>query len=359
MARLGSDTPSYCSTTTLPLFWDTAHADAQVSAGSGYGGGNAWTGASESAYLRRLGFAFVPPGQSAFAIGHKLKVQTLPAAEKILLAILALDLTIQCCLSLRTDGKLSIWKGDLAGVELDRSTAAIPNGSGTWLDCGLTGLVDGSAGDLSAYIGVTGDPTSWAAVAAASGVNTRGHASDATWRGFTLGLKASMFQSDLYWRDGRTSDGGVVGLSPGSQTGTRRPNAAGLYTAWYPNTGTLHGALDDTDHDGDTTIAQSNAVPADAAFSVGLPAVTSHARYYGISTMVLARNATAFPSLGLEPLIVTDAAGTPVKHLGPRVQMTDSAWRPAWKHDAVNPRTGVLFTKAELDALQAGAESEA
>lgn len=344
MARIGSDTPSYCSTSTLPLFWDDAHADAEVSGGR-------WTGASESAYLTRYhGIA----GQSVFYIGDQIEIDAYPAADKLLYSMLAADGSVQVSLVLRTDGKLSIFKGVLAGVEIVRTLNPVP--LNTVLDLGFEGTIDAIAGSVAAYVGIGGDASSWTLVLAATSVDTQGASGDSTWRGFTMGLTPDILREHCYYRDGRTTDGGVTGLSPGSRTGTRRPNAAGILTAWTPNTGTLQAALDDTDHDGDTTIGQSNGV-AGTAFSVGLDAVASHARYYGISTMTLARNSTAFPSLSCASHIVTDADGSPVKHTGPSVPMTDGAWRPAWRHDSINPRTGALFTKAELDALEAGAET--
>lgn len=357
MAAIGRLTPSFYSTTNLPLFADDAHADAEVSAAA-LDGDDAWTGATESAYITMLAKASVPAGQSEFAIGHRLLVETLPAAEKILLALLALDETIQCCVSLRTDGKLSIWKGDLTGDELDRSDSAIPNGSGTVLDFGLKGLIDGVAGALDAYVGLSGVPTSWSAVASAAGVDTRGHASENTWRGFTLGLAPDVFQNHLYWRDGRLTDGGLIVLTPGTRVGKRTSVSAGGLNNWYPNTGTIQAALDDADQDGDTTIAQSNPAPAATSFSVGLTTVGDHAVINGLSTMVLVKNAAASPDLRFQTLIVTDVPSDPLVHLGPLVQMTDGAWRPAWFHQAVNPRTGQLFTVDDVNAQEAGGATD-
>lgn len=348
MAELGRDQPDYCSTTTLSRFWDTAHADAQVSSGSGYNSQNAWTGASINATLTRY---HTKAGQATFSIGHRLRVASYPASEKELIVVLAGDGTVQCCVTLGTTGLLKLYRGASSGTLLATGTVAIP--TATALDFGLTGTIDPVSGSLSAYVGTSGTPESFAANVQVLGSNTRGHASDSTWRGYKLGLTSNVFQSHLYWRDADAGDGGVIGLSPGYLVTCLRPDAAGILTGWVANTGTLATALDDTDADDETTIGNSSAPGAE--FSVSLASFASTSTIYGLSTIATVKNGVGFGNY--HPLIVLNAASAPSIMVGDPFTVSTSAWRSVFCEYPRHPVTLAPLTHTDINNAEIGGKT--
>jgi hypothetical protein len=342
--HLFHDTPDYYNTATLSRFWDTAHADAIVDANDGYGGGGALSASSADGYVIKY---HDQVGQNAFAVGMRFKCTTLPGANKVILAVVDSVGTIQCALVLKTTGKLAIYRGNLTTQIGSDSDDAIT--TSTQLDIGFKGTVAAVGGSAEAWTGTSGDELSWARVIAVSNENTAGGSGEA-WRGMYVGAITTTFSSHLYMRDGQ---GAVIDLAPGYYVLVKFPDAAGIYSGYTANTGTLHGALDDTAPDDDTTYG--GTTEADQSFSVSVGSVATTTRtIYAVESVAVVKNTADGVGLNYIPRCVLTASTDPVISDGSWNSVSDSTWR-AFRHRLpVNPLTGVLWKHSELNAAEWG-----
>lgn len=343
MSYLGCDTPSYYTTTTLPRFWDDAHADAIVTAG-GYSSSNAWSSSSTSGHLTRYHRVV---GTSVFAVGHRLYVLDYPGSEKKLIEILSPDGTVQCSCSMTTAGLIKIYRGTTAGTLLATSAEAVP--LDTHLDFGFEGDVDIAGGWASVWVGISGESASFTEWVSASG-NTQNDTTTGTWRGFSIGLHEDLLHSHLYWRR--------LELTPGLLVETEFPDATGIYTGWTPNTGTTHAALDDADADDDTTVVNSNAVAGAASFTVSMSAATATPNVFGLDLVGTVRNGAATPDLGFQFVVVANASTEPVSAVSDFYEPSDSEWLGLRHPFGVNPVTGLPWTVTQINAAEFGGQSE-
>lgn len=336
MARaVWHDQPDYYTTATLPRFWSVAHADAEVAAGEGYDGGSALTGATEDASV--VTFSTGLSDSVEFGLGCRLKIDALPSAEKIILGITTTGGDLHCCLTLRTDGKVSLYRGDMADL-LATSGDALATGS--QLRLGMTGVLDEANGALEVYL--NRDP-----IARINGTNTVA-ASPPTWGGVYVGLAPDVFQSHLY------AQAGYGDLRPGYVVRVLYPTGEPLFTGWDPNTGTvadIPAAIDDPTPDDDTTYIRARAL--DVRYCV-LHDPIDDVRILGARTIALVRNLS-----GSSPSF------TPfVRHADGRLDfgdwrsVVDSAWRAIDRWYQRNPFTGDPWTPDDLAAAGWGGHTD-
>lgn len=271
MARsVWHDQPDYYTTATLPRFWTEAHADAEVAAGEGYLGGAALTGATEDAYVLTLSTGLSDSVE--FGVGCRLKIDALPAADKIIFGITTTGGELQCCLSLNTDGTVSLWRGAMTTL-LATSTDALATGS--QLRLGMTGIIDEANGAIEAWR--NRDP-----IARVNGINTAG-ASPSTWGGVYVGLAPDLYHSHLY------AQAGYADLRPGYVVRVLRPTIA-LFTGYAPSgAASIPEAIDDPTPDDDASYIYASAI--DRRYCVEHDAlVAADTRILGTRMIALVRN---------------------------------------------------------------------
>jgi hypothetical protein len=336
MARsVWHDQPDYYTTATLARFWTEAHADAQVIAGEGYLGGAALTGATADAFVMTLSTGL--SGSVEFGLGHRIKIDALPAAEKILLGITTTSgADLHVCLTLRTDGKVSVWRGDLAD-ELATSADALE--TGTQLRLGMTGILDEANGTVEVWL--DRDP-----IVRINGVSTVA-GTPSTWGGVYVGLAPDIFQSHLY------AQAGYADLRPGYVVRVCRPIEPALYTGYAPvGAATIPAAIDDPTPDDDTTYISAPAL--DRRYCVLHDPITDE-RILGTRMVALVRNVSG-TSPTFAPLIRNvDGEGVDVD---PWRSVVSTAWRAIDRWDQRNPFTDAPWTAAEVTGCGWGGETD-
>ena len=356
MAELMRDQPDYYDSSDFETMVEDLHADAIVAPGEGWNGQDAWSGSSEDAWA--LWF-HKRPGLTAgvFSVGHRIRVEAWPAAEKIILGVTDDAAVMQCCVSLDTDGTLRIYKGDLSGTELAISAAgAMPLAAE--LTVGIDGVIDPITGSCAFWIGESDNvDDSWAAVLSAAG-DTNG-ASGIEWRGAYLGLTPDIFQSHLYLRDGRSGEGGVVGLSPSYLVIVQFPNDDGVYTGWLPSSGTDKFALvDDPTPDGDSTYIYGRNLDLDNSYSFGFPTLPSTVgAIYGIDLISIVTYKDDGVSAGVKfnSTAIHDAAtvATPIVKQSDISGVAD-VYQCARECFPINLKTSNPWSRANADAMEWG-----
>ena len=338
--HLFHDTPDYYTTSLMGRVWDTVHADAIVDANDGYGGGGALSASSANGSVIKY---HDQAGQSAFACGMRFKCTTLPGADKVILAVVDAAGTIQCCVVLKTTGKLALYKGNLTTQIGSDSAAAIT--TSTQLDIGFKGVVGSVNGSGEVWVGDAGDPTTWTRVIAVSNANTAGGSGEFH-RGVFVGSTTATFTSHVYMRDGQ---GSQVDLVPGYFIFVKLPDAPGGYTGFSANAGALDDALDDAAADDDTTHAVTYAIGS--SYSVSMSAVTSRA-VLAVETVQMVKNVSP-DGVGLThvPRCVIAAGAL---YDGPWQSASDSVWKALRQRWPVNPSTGLAWTDAEINASEWG-----
>jgi hypothetical protein len=344
------DTPSHYNTNALMTrVWTderggSVHADMIVDANDGLDGGPAWSSSSAngSAYTYHDQI-----GQSEFRLGMCLKCTTLPGADKVILGVVDAAGALQVCVVLKTTGKLAVYRGNISAQLGSDSADAIT--TSTTLEIGFKGTVASIGGSAEVWLGTAGTSTSNARVIAVSGVNTAGGTGE-TWRGPYIGATTTIFLSHLYVRDGqgvRNND-----LEFGWTCGTEFPDAAGIYTGYTPNTGTIQAALDDTAADDDTTYGECSA--EDASFTVGMSTVSATPIISSVVVLHQVKNTAAGAGLSYIPRCVLDADTTPLIFDGSFRTPSTSAYKAFRERYEVNPLTGLPWEVSELNAAEFG-----
>jgi len=337
MALLFFHNPDQYATSHLARFWTTAHADAQVASG-GYGGVNALTGSTASAYVQQV---FQTQDSERFRVGARVRYSAYPSSAKILLAVVEEDLVIQTCLSLNTDGTLSIWRGSMDTLLL--TTGAVLT-LDAWHRIGFKGTVGRALGAAEVHLNST--LTAPNIVGAVTDVNTA-FSDHLSWTGIYLGLHPSGLLCHPYAVDGSSI---VNDLLPGLVVISVLPTADGTFNEWEqdPASDTFE-AIDDATPDDDTTRLLADTFFA--RFSVSMQALAAAARVHGAQSTAVARN---FAGTGFtpthEPLLLIE--GT--EYYGPWRSVPNASWfgtRQLW---GTNPRTDVPWTIAELNAAEWG-----
>jgi hypothetical protein len=313
MSAVWHDTPAYYSTSTIAAHWDVV-SDLGVDSNDGYASGPALTGTSASGYGIQdvRGFA----GGQVFAYGRRFKYTAAPSVEKPILGICGPDRALLVVATMLTDARVAVYRGNLE--QLLGVTTAAPTAS-TQLRLGLAGIL-GAGTTGSIQLEIDGE-----VIAIASGVDT----GSTPWRGVYVGATTAMFHSHLY-----AADDGL--LRPG-------------YLVEYETA--TNTDLDDTDHDGDTTVdTLAEGVPV----SETLTSPTTKRTIYGVRTIAVVKH--FLPTTGWIPQLtiegtVYDADRQPV----------DTTYRAKSQFYALNPATGAPFSGAEwIDAgLEIGGESVA
>jgi hypothetical protein len=328
------DTPDYYATGTLPRFFDEAHADAIVSAGSGYGGGGALSGSTASAYV--VVYPRDLEDGASFGFGCRIRITAWPASEKVLVAAIDEDGSMQMCVSVATDGTLGIWRGNMA-TELARTATPIP--TYTELKFGFRGTISRTAGLGELFL----DGES---VLRIDAVNTAA-VDPQSWQGIYLGLWQYVFLSHLYIGDGA----GV--LLPGYLVQVNFPSAI-ADSDWTANTGTVDDALDDADADDDTTYAYSQAVGD--AFALEFDTLATTRAIYGTRAVALVKNAPDSGSPSFRPN-VRGADGTAID-VGDWRSCNQEEWTAVDRFDRRNPFTDDQWTVADVNATGWGGQTE-
>lgn len=341
--HLFHDTPGYYNTATLPRFWDEAHADAIVDTNDGYGGGAALSSSSADGYVIKY---HDQTGQSRFACGMTFKATANPGANKVILAVVDAAGDIQCALVLKTTGKLAVYRGNITTQLGSDSADAIA--TSTQLDIGFTGVVGSVGGSAEIWVGTADSPSTWMRVVAVSNENTAGGSGEA-WRGLYVGSTTTTFSSHIYMRDGQ---GTITGLDNGYNVTVAFPDAAGIYTGYTPNTGTIQAALDDASPDDDTTYGACGAI--NAPFTVSMGAVASTQIVYAIETVANVENTSDGAGLSYVPRLVLNASSEPLIYDGSFRSATDAEYRAFRERYTVNPLTGTPWTVTQINAAEFG-----
>ncbi len=317
------ETADYYNTSQLARVWrGGVHANAQVSPGSGYLGGGALTGGSANNYVWHPIY-----GQTDFydfGMGARIRIAAAPGAENILLAAVDSAGTVQVCLTLRTDLKLSIWRGNLSSLLGTSLTAVALN---THLRVGFRGRVDtpGFAEgyiDANVLVRVEGD--------------TKPNATN--WRGPYIGLAPGLFVSHMY------AGSGSGALIPGYLVRTSYPSAGGTNEWTAVGAVTVTQAIDELIANDDTDYAQSPGLGS--KFTEEHSDVpTDTVRIYGTRSVAIVRN---IPDSGFSPSyapVLRNPDGD--RNTAPWRAVTTDEWRGIDRFDRVNPWTGLPWTVAE------------
>ena len=328
------DQPDYYDTATLntPRLWTTVHYDAIVEAGEGYNGQNALSGAAEDAFVTK---ALPVAGSDTPRLGYRLRVDTLPSADLVILGAIDGDGVIQVCVVLRDDGKLAIWRGPM-DTELAVSDDAID--LSTELRLGFRAMVAKAGG--SAEVFLDGE-----SIVGVSDENTA-HTDLYGWNGIYVGLAPDIFVSHLYAGTG-TGD-----LPHDHMVTVRFPVATGTYVEWAANTGTVPAAIDDAASDEDTTYIASGGVGS--RFTVTLDTLDAHSAIYGTSAVALVKNAVDSGSPSFAHVLVADGSTV----YGPWQSSVQEEWRALSENYPVNPLTGDPWTTDELNAIDRGGRTD-
>jgi hypothetical protein len=350
--HLFHDTPSYYNTNALMVrAWEDnvdgdVHADIIIDANDGLNGGPAWSSSSANGYAITYHDQI---GQSAFRVGCCFKCTTLPGANKVILAVVDAAGAIQCCVVLKTTGKLAIYRGNISAQLGSDSTDAITTSA--TLEIGFKGDIASVGGTAEVWLGTAGDADSWERIIAVSGDNTAGGTGE-TWRGVYIGATTTTFTSHLYARDGQGVQN--IDLEFGYTVGTEFPSAAGIYSGYVPNTGTLAAALDDTAADDDTTYGVASA--QHASFTVAMSTVSDTPTIYAIELVATVKNTADGAGLTYTGRVVLNADTAPLIVDGTWRAATDAAYRTFRERftAGLNPITGLPYTVTELNAAEFG-----
>ncbi len=338
------DQPDYCTTGTLPRYWDLYDNDMEVAAGDGFAGANGWTASSADAYLVRF-----PVGVDTREFGFvvRLYIDSLPGSDAIILG--AVDAPplgspgsplLQVCAVLNTDGTMSIYRGDVAtGTLLATSSSAVPTGAHVRL--GFSGTIDPSNGSATVWLGIDGDPDeTLQPLVQVGGVSTDDTGSGRR-RGVYMGGTPDLVTSHLY-----TQGGGTLPNNP-------------LATVLYPGADTsLQDWSMEPDTADDLVDVISDVTPNDEddygfASAVGDSFAVTHETMPDLAGILGVRSVATVRSPDLPTPTFTY---TPLSRSGGGAVRTGTlrsitpSWTGADKVDPVNPFTGLPWTPDEINA---------
>lgn len=325
-----SHNPDRYATATLSRFWDTAHADATVTA-SGYNSTNGLTASSVNAYVRRFPRNFT--GATTFALGGRLRISSLPSVRKLILAAADYDEAIQVGITLETDGKIKVWRGDI-GDELAASTGALS--TATWYKVGLRGTIGTIDGQAEVQIdGAEYDGTK------ISGANTQNSLVNG-WHGIHVGLSSDLIWGHLYaTTDDLVSGGYAIQLAPA---------ADGTYTDWIAEGATdRYDCINESAPNDDTDFIKANA--AGQKYSAQMATLSTTQSIYGVMQTAVVKNIAGGTLTAAHALL---AVLESTDYQDDWQSASTSEWRQLQRWMPTNPRTGLPWTVAEINAARFG-----
>lgn len=342
MALLWIGNPDRYLTANLPLFFDSAHASATVTA-SGYDSRPGWTASGVSGYVTKAPRSQV--NTVTFGFGGRIKLSGIPAVEKVIFAAIDGAGAMQASVSISTTGYLKLWRGNMSTL---LATALAPLTTAVWYRLGFTGTIAQAGGSLSAEWSTT----------SLDGQNVRINNADtaqeavAIWTGMYLGLSSDWIVSMAYILDG---SGSQVALMPGLYVASLTPDSdlGSPYNEWEPTgSATLFGAVDDANHDGDATKITSLS-EVGARYAIGMSTLAPpQAVIRGIQQTAVARNVVDSGLSGSHELtVIVDGTS---QHVDPWQSVISDAWRVLTRMWATNPVTGLPWTVAEVNAAYWG-----
>lgn len=330
MAHLWHRNPNRSTTAFESRFWNVLHADVTVTS-SGYDSTNGWTASSVDGY----GIKY-PRGiqdQRGFSCGCRVNVASLPAVEKIILAMVNAAGEIQVAVTVNTDGTLQLWVGDMATL-LATSIGTIS--TSTWYKLGFKGAIDGASGSLEAHL----DGVPFVRV---NNVNTAVE-SGAQWSGVYAGFSSDWTMGHLYVRDW---SGGVTDLIPGAYVKTLAPDANGSSTDWIPvGASTSYQAIDESTPDDDASVLLAPHVLG-ARFTASMSALATTRVIHAAQLSTMVRN-VADSGLSASHEIVAMISGSP--YVDAWQSVTVDKWHVLTKTWETSPSTSVPWTVAEINA---------
>jgi hypothetical protein len=302
-------TPSRYDTTTLPLYWKVAHANATVDPNDGYASGPALTASALGAYVKDEvnDIADLTRG----GIGARIKVSSAPASESILLGLTDANLDLVASLSLLPDLRVAVYVGELEElVAISDIADALATASQLRLGC----KVDFTTGDVEVWLDD---------VVIASG--THAGLVGLQWGGVYVGCHSNIYTSHVYMRAGYE-------LTPDAL----------ILTILSAN-----ADLDDSVPDGDTTAEVLTQIGD--SFTDALASFSAKSSWYGLTIQSLVK-AVNDPN---GHSVVANVDGQ--DYIGPRNQMDVGAYRSAQLNLPTNPRTSLPWTSDDIaDLLRPG-----
>lgn len=330
--------PDFYATADLSRVWSEAHADAIVVSGDGYDGKNGLSASDTDAYVVKY---LRGSDHAGFAVGCRIRVDTLPAAAQMLLGVVEGNGTVQVCVSLNTDGTLSVWRGAMTTL-LATSTETVTIGTDHRL--GFKGRVSLSTGEAEVHLDSTRDVEN--PIIQISDVNTE-ETDHGAWQGLLVGLTTDVVMSHMYALDG---SGTVTGLLHDLYVKTAFPAEDGDRAEWDPNTGTLPEAIDDPTPDDDTTYIEALALHR--VYSVAMDSLDDAAHVYGAQLNVMVRN---FADTGLSPsheMLFRD--GDDHDWFTGWQSAQSDLWKSLYEIWDRHPGTNEPFTMGDLNAAEFG-----
>ncbi len=299
--------PAHYTTPNVSQFWSAAHADVTVDATNGYGSTPALSGSSLSAYVRR---DFLSAVGMSFGLGCRIKIQSLPATEKILMGVTDATGVLVVCVSVLADGRLAVYRGALDAL-LGIYTGPVTTAAQVRL--GLKGVIGaGTTGSIELDL-------AGAAALTVTGVDTGSTA----WSGVYLGPGSDIYISHAYATDGNLIPAYLIDVALAND----------------PDVG-------DADPDGDTTTISLAAVGD--TVDVPLVAPTTRRLVYGVQHVVVATAGAT--EGGFAPIQTFD--GIAYQEDRQTVPLTYTALESAVR--TTHPATGLPLTTDDIAAMTVG-----
>lgn len=284
------------------------------------------------------------PVTSSFVIGFRFNPSGLPGQNVQLVRLLDAG-SAQCDLRFNTDGTLTVTRNGTA-LTGGTSVATIPLNSWTYIEWKVT--IADSIGANTCQVRLNGNTSE--VINVTTGQDTKNTA-NTTASQVSFGPAIAPTQIRTF----KFTDIYIVSqdaTAPNDWCGDCRvdvilPNGAGDSTDWTPNTGTNWEAVDDATSDGDTTYVETTTSGhVDLYAMQNLP--TTPARIWAIQAAVAAKKTDA-GARAIQPAIKT--GGTQYNGTSQSLSNSELYYLHQW---GVNPDTTAEWTKAQVDALQAG-----
>jgi len=309
---------------------------------------SAGNGRNSTASLRTTnqsqGWALTLDAQATWIVGFSYRPNTLPASSQVIVAFF--DSAVNhVTFNLKADGTIEVRRGTVAGTVLATSTAVLSAATTYYLEFKVT--IDDSVGVaqlrvngvLDATLDFAGD-TRNAGNASANQIQYQQQASSAR----------TVDQDDLYILDGTTGDADQPNndFLNDVRVEALLPSGAGTTTQWTPSAGSNYQNVDDAAPNGDTDYNSTATVNNEDTFAMGNLA-TATGVVQGCELINYARKTDAGSAVlapvlrisGVDYVGSDDALGTGYTYQSDQV------------YD-VSPATGIPFTIAEINAIEAG-----